>query len=62
MGFRFLCRLKKEEAKITAWENLQKAKAEAAIQKLEVHTLLNKTIIHNSFFLLLASLFLNHTL
>ncbi|XP_072953174.1 uncharacterized protein [Typha angustifolia] len=27
---------KREEAKITAWENLQKAKAEAAIQKLEM--------------------------
>jgi hypothetical protein len=31
-----LSRAKREEAKITAWENLQKAKAEAAIQKLEV--------------------------
>lgn len=30
------CRLKRKEAKITIWENLQKAKAEAAIQKLEV--------------------------
>ena len=29
-------RYKREEAKITAWENLQKAKAEAAIKKLEV--------------------------
>jgi len=29
-------RYKREEAKITAWENLQKAKAEAAIRKLEV--------------------------
>ncbi|KZV24954.1 hypothetical protein F511_01924 [Dorcoceras hygrometricum] len=29
-------RLQREEAKITAWENLQKAKAEAAIQKLEM--------------------------
>lgn len=28
----------REEAKITAWENLQKAKAEAAIRKLEVHS------------------------
>jgi hypothetical protein len=28
--------LQREEAKITAWENLQKAKAEAAIRKLEV--------------------------
>ncbi|GMN30128.1 hypothetical protein TIFTF001_002696 [Ficus carica] len=27
---------KREEAKITAWENLQKAKAEAAIRKLEM--------------------------
>ncbi|KAA8531692.1 hypothetical protein F0562_006591 [Nyssa sinensis] len=31
-----LCRLQREEAKITAWENLQKAKAEAAIRKLEM--------------------------
>ncbi|CAI9780773.1 unnamed protein product [Fraxinus pennsylvanica] len=29
-------RLQREEAKITAWENLQKAKAEAAIRKLEM--------------------------
>ncbi|KAL8473208.1 hypothetical protein ACS0TY_030146 [Phlomoides rotata] len=29
-------KLKREEAKINAWENLQKAKAEAAIQKLEM--------------------------
>ncbi|KAM7507105.1 hypothetical protein LguiA_017558 [Lonicera macranthoides] len=29
-------RLQREEAKINAWENLQKAKAEAAIQKLEM--------------------------
>jgi hypothetical protein len=28
--------LQREEAKITAWENLQKARAEAAIRKLEV--------------------------
>jgi hypothetical protein len=32
----FFCRVKREEAKITAWENLQKAKAEAEIRKLEV--------------------------
>ena len=31
-----MLRCKREEAKITAWENLQKAKAEAAIRKLEV--------------------------
>lgn len=31
-----MVRLQREEAKITAWENLQKAKAEAAIRKLEV--------------------------
>lgn len=31
-----LYRIRREEAKITAWENLQKAKAEAAIRKLEV--------------------------
>ncbi|KZV22119.1 hypothetical protein F511_11647 [Dorcoceras hygrometricum] len=29
-------RLQREEAKISAWENLQKAKSEAAIQKLEM--------------------------
>ncbi|KAF8377547.1 hypothetical protein HHK36_030929 [Tetracentron sinense] len=29
-------KFKREEAKITAWENLQKAKAEAAIRKLEM--------------------------
>ncbi|KAJ8764540.1 hypothetical protein K2173_006280 [Erythroxylum novogranatense] len=29
-------KLKREEAKITAWENLQKAKAEAAVRKLEM--------------------------
>lgn len=33
----FLPRLQKEEAKIAAWENLQKAKAEAAVRKLEVN-------------------------
>lgn len=32
-----LPRLQKEEAKIAAWENLQKAKAEAAVRKLEVN-------------------------
>ncbi|CAH9091415.1 unnamed protein product [Cuscuta europaea] len=31
-----LSQVKREEARITAWENLQKAKAEAAIQKFEV--------------------------
>ncbi|KAA3488799.1 Remorin family protein isoform 1 [Gossypium australe] len=37
ISIRFLfCRMKREEAKITAWENLQKAKAEAAIRKLEM--------------------------
>lgn len=35
-------RSKREEAKITAWENLQKAKAEAAIRKLEVHNILSR--------------------
>ncbi|MCE3217120.1 hypothetical protein HAX54_010461 [Datura stramonium] len=33
---RSMPKLQREEARITAWENLQKAKAEAAIQKLEV--------------------------
>ncbi|KAE8659113.1 hypothetical protein F3Y22_tig00116964pilonHSYRG00107 [Hibiscus syriacus] len=36
-----ISKIKREEAKITAWENLQKAKAEAAIRKLEVSFLLN---------------------
>ncbi|XP_022772882.1 uncharacterized protein LOC111315436 [Durio zibethinus] len=31
-----ISKVKREEAKITAWENLQKAKAEAAIKKLEM--------------------------
>ncbi|KAL4312691.1 hypothetical protein GQ457_01G010140 [Hibiscus cannabinus] len=31
-----ISRVEREEAKITAWENLQKAKAEAAIRKLEM--------------------------
>ncbi|KAG8494144.1 hypothetical protein CXB51_011851 [Gossypium anomalum] len=31
-----ISKMKREEAKITAWENLQKAKAEAAIRKLEM--------------------------
>ncbi|PSS30750.1 Remorin like [Actinidia chinensis var. chinensis] len=31
-----MSKLQREEARITAWENLQKAKAEAAIQKLEM--------------------------
>lgn len=34
--YELFCRLQREEAKIAAWENLQKAKAEAAIRKLEV--------------------------
>ncbi|EPS63098.1 hypothetical protein M569_11694, partial [Genlisea aurea] len=29
-------KLRREEAKITAWENLQKARAEAEIRKLEM--------------------------
>ncbi|CAL4885524.1 unnamed protein product [Urochloa decumbens] len=33
---RCMSKCKREEAKITAWENLQKAKAEAAIRKLEM--------------------------
>ena len=32
--------IEREDAKITAWENTQKAKAEAAIQKLVVCSLL----------------------
>ncbi|XP_027075072.1 uncharacterized protein [Coffea arabica] len=37
-----LSKSRREEAKITAWENLQKAKAEAAIRKLEVRMKLEK--------------------
>ncbi|XWS27588.1 hypothetical protein CRYUN_Cryun26dG0129200 [Craigia yunnanensis] len=33
---------KREEAKITAWENLQKAKSEATIRKLEITSELNE--------------------
>lgn len=33
----FSNRARRDEAKISAWENLQKAKAEAAIRKLEVY-------------------------
>ncbi|KAK6130890.1 hypothetical protein DH2020_035365 [Rehmannia glutinosa] len=33
-----ISKIQREEAKITAWENLQKAKAEAAIRKLEICT------------------------
>ncbi|XP_040995611.1 uncharacterized protein LOC121241829 [Juglans microcarpa x Juglans regia] len=36
LDIRSISKLKREEAKITAWENLQKAKAEAAIRKLEM--------------------------
>ncbi|KAK9112766.1 hypothetical protein Scep_020285 [Stephania cephalantha] len=35
-GTKNISRVKREEAKIIAWENLQKAKAEAAIRKLEM--------------------------
>ncbi|KAM7520470.1 hypothetical protein LguiB_019432 [Lonicera macranthoides] len=35
-GAENMTRLQREESKINAWENLQKAKAEAAIQKLEM--------------------------
>lgn len=45
-GVVYLCRAKTEEARIIAWENLQRAKAEAEIRKLEV-----------LFFLLVAFLF-----
>lgn len=38
-----ICRFRREEAKITAWENLQKAKAEAEIRKLEVIFSFTKT-------------------
>ncbi|KAF5444931.1 hypothetical protein F2P56_034023 [Juglans regia] len=36
LDIKSISRSKREEAKITAWENLQKAKAEAAIRKLEM--------------------------
>ncbi|KAK9100700.1 hypothetical protein Scep_024130 [Stephania cephalantha] len=35
-GTKNISRVKREEAKIIAWENLQKAKAEATIRKLEL--------------------------
>ncbi|GER40178.1 remorin [Striga asiatica] len=35
-GSKSISKIQREEAKITAWENLQKAKAEAAIRKLEM--------------------------
>lgn len=47
------CRLKREEAKITAWENLQKAKAEAAIRKLEVDSFSALYFIHQFNYILL---------
>lgn len=34
--FSLFSRYKREEARINAWENLQKAKAEAELKKLEV--------------------------
>ncbi|RZB68094.1 Remorin 4.1 isoform C [Glycine soja] len=37
-GSKTVSKAKRVEAKINAWENLQKAKAEAAIQKLEVNS------------------------
>ena len=47
------CRLQREEAKITAWENLQKAKAEAAIRKLEVDSFSALYFIHQFNYILL---------
>ncbi|KAL0366195.1 UNVERIFIED_CONTAM: hypothetical protein Sradi_3509600 [Sesamum radiatum] len=38
-----ISKIQREEAKITAWENLQKAKAEAAIRKLETQ----RKCVHN---------------
>ncbi|KAK9140418.1 hypothetical protein Scep_010099 [Stephania cephalantha] len=35
-GTKNISRVKREEAKIIAWENLQKAKAKATIRKLEL--------------------------
>lgn len=43
-------RLQREEAKITAWENLQKAKAEAAIRKLEVRPAFSSSAIFTLFY------------
>lgn len=37
MSLMVSCRVRRDEANIMAWENLQKAKAEAEIRKLEVH-------------------------
>lgn len=46
--YRVLCRWQREEAKIIAWENLQKAKAEAAIRKLEVGFFFT-ILVHSTF-------------
>lgn len=46
------CRLKREEAKIAAWESLQKAKAEAEIRKLEVNSLLALQFIYHLSYIL----------
>jgi len=45
--------MQREEAKITAWENLQKAKAEAAIRKLEVESFSALYFIHQFNYILL---------
>lgn len=36
----FFCRFKREEAKILAWENHEKAKAEAEMRRIEVRSCL----------------------
>ncbi|KAF8410073.1 hypothetical protein HHK36_002595 [Tetracentron sinense] len=42
-----ISKFKRDEAKITAWENLQKAKAEAAIRKLEIFLAFGAVAINN---------------
>lgn len=43
--------MQREEAKITAWENLQKAKAEASVRKLEVPSNFSDDLDQFSFFI-----------
>jgi hypothetical protein len=48
----FVRRIDGEEAKMIAWENMKKAKAEAAIQKLVLCLFLVSRFIFSSFFML----------
>jgi len=55
-----MSRAKREEAKINAWENLQKAKAEAAIRKLEVNFSCFFSSWQNFNRILLLKIFINY--